>query len=134
MTTNPSSHSLDRFANGLAASAAAFTWALAEATWFFIVPDVLLTLVACRSIRGALKAGLAAIGGALLGGFILWAAGRVSPETSREWITRVPGIHPVQVERVRAELADHGLGALLLGPTRGVPYKIYAIESGDRRD
>ena len=60
MTTN-SSGPLDRFVHGRAATLCAFAWGFAEATLFFFVPDVLLTLIACRSLRASLKATTASI-------------------------------------------------------------------------
>ena len=43
------------------ASAAAFAWGVAEATWFFLVPDILLTFVALAwGLRTGLAAALAA--------------------------------------------------------------------------
>ena len=126
-------HALDRFVRHRAALFAAFAWGLAEATLFFIVPDVLLTLMGCRSARSGAKAAGAAIVGALLGGAILYAAGSRSPENSRALLLRVPAVHPPLIERVRSQLSERGLVAVLLGPTLGIPYKIYAVEWGARR-
>ena len=130
MTNNP--QPLDRFAHSWAAQFAAFAWGLAEATLFFIVPDVLLTLIGCRSIRASLKASGFAILGALLGGIIMYGSASIAPYTTRSWLTQLPAIHPPLIERVESQLATHGLGAVLLGPTLGIPYKIYAAEWGAR--
>ncbi len=43
-------------------------WGFAEATFFFIVPDVLLTLIALKNWRLATRACLWSLGGALIGG------------------------------------------------------------------
>jgi len=129
---NNDRHALERFVHSRAAQFAAFAWGLAEATLFFIVPDVLLTMIGCRSIRASLKATGAAILGALLGGLVMFAAGHAAPETARTLLAHVPGIHPQLIERVQAQLSERGLGAVLLGPIVGVPYKIYAVEWGAR--
>src|SRR5262245_21751474 len=122
----------DHLSRQRAASGAAFLWGLAEATFFFIVPDVLLTAIGCRSIRAGFHATGFAILGALLGGLIMYAAGNAAPERSRSFLTRVPAIHSQLVERVQLQLSEHGLGAVLLGPAAGIPFKIYAVEWGAR--
>jgi membrane protein DedA with SNARE-associated domain len=125
-------HPLDRFAQSLTAQASAFAWGLAEATVFFIVPDVLLTLLACRSIRASLKAGCSALLGAILGGFIMYTAGHAGPETSRIWLAHVPAIDHRLIQQVQSQLSEYGLYAVLTGSTVGIPYKIYAVEWGAR--
>ena len=124
---------LDRFAQSRAAQWAAFAWGLAEATLFFIVPDVLLTAIACRSLRASLKASCAAVAGALLGVMIMYGVGYAAPETARAWLARLPAIHPPLIQSVQTQLTRKGLAALLLGPGMGIPYKIYAVECGARR-
>jgi len=129
---NDGQHSLDHFVHGSTVQFAAFGWGLVEATVFFIVPDVLLTAIGCRSIRASLKATGLAILGALLGGLIMYLSAGVSPETSQTVLTHVPAIHPRLIEDVRSQLSERGLMAVLFGPTEGVPYKIYAVEWGVR--
>ncbi len=129
---NGGQHPLDRYAHGPGARFSAFVWGLAEATVFFIVPDVLLTAIGCRSIRAAVKATGFAILGALLGGLIMYWLAAVSPETSQAGLTHVPAINPPLIESVRSQLSERGLVAVLFGPAKGVPYKIYAVEWGVR--
>jgi membrane protein YqaA with SNARE-associated domain len=126
-------HWLDRFVHSSAAQVAAFSWRLAEATVFFIVPDVLLTVLSCRSIRIGSKAVVAATLGALAGGLVMYAAGSVAPDASRAFLVRVPAVHPQLVERVQSQLSEYDLTAVLIGPIQGVPYKIYAVEWGATR-
>jgi membrane protein YqaA with SNARE-associated domain len=112
----------DRCLWGWSIQVIAFAWGFAEATVFFIVPDVLLTFIACRALQPAMKATGAALAGALLGGAVVYGF------VAREMILHVPGIHDDLVISVQAELRAHGLAALLIGPLRGIPYKIYAME------
>ena len=130
--SNPPASSLDRWIHHPLAPWLAFAWGLAEATWFFIVPDVALTVIGCRSLRAGSKACAAALAGALVGGAFMYQAGSAAPEMARAWIGNVPAIRPPLIERVQAQLNERGLGALLIGPTLGIPYKIYAVESGAR--
>ena len=114
------------------AIAIAFVWGWAEATCFFLVPDVLLTLLACRNLPAALRAGPTALLGALIGGGMMVALGHRDGESMRAFLATIPGIHPEMIASVRSELGRHGLAAVLLGPLSGTPYKIYAVEWGAR--
>jgi membrane protein YqaA with SNARE-associated domain len=124
---------LDRFVCSRSATAAGFAFGLAEATLFFIVPDLLLTMLACRALRPALKATLAALAGALIGGAIMFTLGANSPNDARSLLDLVPGINPSLIAAVEAQVRDRGLIAMMLGPIKGIPYKIYAVEWGARR-
>lgn len=108
---------------------AAALWGFAEATLFFIVPDVLLSFVALRCLRAAWIACLFATAGALAGGALMYAWGSASPEDAVAALDRVPAVSVEMVERVRSDLERQGLWALMVGPFRGTPYKIYAVES-----
>jgi membrane protein YqaA with SNARE-associated domain len=119
-----------RFVGSRAARAIAFAWGLGEATVFFIVPDVFLTLVACRSLGRALEGTLLALGGALVGGTVMFSIGLHAPERARALLDAVPGVQPALIADVREQLHAHGLLAMALGPARGTPYKIYAVEWG----
>src|SRR5437868_1692315 len=62
---------------------AALAWGYAEATLFFLVPDVLLSWVALRDPRAAGVACFWALAGALLGGATMYAWGAADPGTAR---------------------------------------------------
>ena len=57
----------------------ALLWGLAEATFFFIVPDVFLSLVAILGGWRTWRHIVAAIFGALLGGALLFQWAKVNP-------------------------------------------------------
>ena len=110
---------------------AAFIWGLAEATLFFIVPDVLLSFIAQRrGWRTAVRAAGATVVGALIGGafMFLWA----KQDIAAVWQTLdlVPFITPGLLDRVQNELAAHGILAMFTGAFTGAPYKIYAALAG----
>jgi membrane protein DedA with SNARE-associated domain len=113
--------------------AVAAVWGFAEATVFFIVPDVWLTIVAVTSPQRALPASVAAVIGAVAGGVVMRRWGRRNPMAARHSISAVPGIHPAMVERVEHDVRVHGLRAMVVGPLLGVPYKIYAVTVGPSR-
>jgi membrane protein YqaA with SNARE-associated domain len=110
-------------------SALAAIWGLAEATFFFIVPDVLLSWIALRSFKKALWACLWALLGALLGGVLIWYLALVNPEPLRKLFTSIPAINEGMLSNVRAQLQNSGLVALFIGPLVGTPYKLYALEA-----
>jgi membrane protein YqaA with SNARE-associated domain len=108
-------------------------WGFSEATLFFIVPDVFLTVVALRDRRAALLACGAAVAGALAGGLLLYLWGRADSSGATSALLAVPAIGRGMIQDVRNSLASTGLLALFLGPLKGTPYKIYAVASGDMR-
>lgn len=111
---------------------AAFLWGFGEATVFFIVPDVLLTWIATRSLRSAIKASLAALAGAMIGGAAVVAFAHTSPDVARAFLLHIPGINAHLLERVSGQVDELNLLAILFGPLKGIPYKIYAVEWGTR--
>ena len=106
----------------------AFLWGWSEATLFFIVPDVLLTLIALRSLRTALIACVWATFGAIVGGAMAWDYASLHPASSREIVVSIPGISDRMVGEVGTQIEQHGASAVFLGPLRGIPYKIYAVQ------
>lgn len=123
---------IDDFTTSRGALSLAFVWGFAEATIFFIVPDVLLTLIACRALRPALKATLATLVGALAGGALMYTLGAREPGLGQVVLEHIPAISPGLIERVAGQIDEMGLTAVMLGPMKGMPYKIYAVEWGSR--
>ncbi len=107
----------------------AAAWGFAEATLFFIVPDVLLSFIALRRTKVALLACLLATAGALAGGALMYAWGSSDPVQAVAVLDQVPAVSTEMVERVGSDLEHQGLWALMFGPFRGTPYKIYAVQS-----
>lgn len=118
-----------------AESAIAFAWGAGEATAFFLVPDIWLTRIALRGLRPALRATVPTLAGALAGGVVTYAWGaRRSRSASRRALAALPAISETMVDGVERQLAEVGNRALLVGPTKGIPYKIYARTAGLRGD
>lgn len=109
----------------------AAAWGFAEATAFFIVPDVWLSAVAMRNPRRGLHCVASATAGAVLGGAVthLWGA-RTETARSARALATLPAVSPAMVRRVEENYSAQGYKALLLGPLRGIPYKIYARTNG----
>lgn len=108
----------------------AAAWGFAEATLFFVVPDVLLSfLVLARGWREGVWVALWALAGALLGGLLLYAWGSRDPETLIRLLDGLPAISPGMLAEVRANLEKGGAWSLILAGVTGVPYKTYAASA-----
>jgi len=110
----------------------AFVWGFAEATAFFIVPDVYLGFVALFNWRRGLSAMIAALIGAILGGSVMYVLAMNNPSGLNLFLTRVPLIDATLVNDVGDKMRADGLITLLNGPLRGTPYKIYAAQAGEQ--
>ena len=109
--------------------AVAFGWGFAEATLFFVVPDVWITRVALRSGREAAWAIACAVLGAVLGGAAIVAWARNDPAGLRAALDAVPAVAPALIDRVGVDWSRLGALAPLLGGFSGVPYKLYAAHA-----
>jgi len=109
--------------------AAAFLWGLAEAIFFFVIPDVLLSFVAMLDWRSTWKHVVAALAGAFLGGALLFHWAQVDPQSAHAAVARVPFVTPEMFVKVNTGLDKMGLLAVLSGSVSGIPYKLYAVEA-----
>ncbi len=104
-------------------------WGFAEATLFFIVPDVMVGAVALFSPRRWWRAAAAALIGALIGASVLVAVTWIRGESMRNVMVLVPAISEAMVYDVADQIDDQGARAMLAGPSAGVPFKVYIVES-----
>ncbi len=68
----------------------------------------------------------------MVGGALMYEAGRRDDGRLRALFLRIPGIGPAMLERVTQQVGSRGFLAVLLGPLYGTPYKLYAVEAGRR--
>jgi hypothetical protein len=109
---------------------AAALWGFAEATLFFIVPDILLSFaVVARGWRLALAASFWAMAGALLGGAVMYLWGAADLQGALAAINLLPAISPAMLAQVQQDLAEQGFIALFRAGVTGVPYKIFAASA-----
>lgn len=104
-------------------------WGFAEATVFFIVPDVFLSALGLRRLRIGLVACLFALAGALIGGVVMYEWALRDARGSFAVVEAVPAVSSEMLERVHRSLAEKGVSAILAGPLFGIPYKAYAIQA-----
>ncbi len=106
-----------------------FIWGFAEATLFFIVPDVLLTFVALYSFRRSVKVLAFILLGALAGGTLMFYAGQHSSDQAKAVVLRVPFVSSTMFEKTHQSFARNGIWALTKGPASGIPYKVYCVQA-----
>jgi membrane protein YqaA with SNARE-associated domain len=109
---------------------AAAAWGFAEATLFFIVPDVFLTWLAIFRPRAVWRALPACLAGALLGGSLMFLLARRDAAGMRTVLDAVPAISRQLIAATGAGLQQDFAAQLLRGGFTGVPYKIMAVEAG----
>ena len=111
------------------AALAGLAWGVAEATFFFVVPDVLLSALALRSTRAALAGTVAAVAGAALGGAAMFVFARAEPALARAAVDGVPFVPSRLFDDAAALAAAHGGASILVGAFQGLPYKLFAVQA-----
>jgi membrane protein YqaA with SNARE-associated domain len=129
---NPSYARFSNHAKSIWSIIIGFVWGFAEATAFFIVPDVYLGFVALFNLRRGLQVTIAALIGAMVGGSVIYILATNNPSGVNLFLTRVPLIDSALVNDVANQTHSQGLVAVLTGPVKGTPYKIYAAQAGEQ--
>ncbi len=118
---------IGRFAGSASAVALLTGWALAEAIFLPVVPDVGLGLLVLAAPSRAVRLFGAVAIGAIAGTLVLAAIALQSPDAARAMLLGIPGIHPGVLAGVDLVLARDGvLGFAQFGP--GAPLKVYRVE------
>ena len=113
----------------LNATIAGVAWGLAEASFFFVVPDVLISACALRSGRLALSALTGSLAGACIGGAAMYLWARHEPAAALAMVDAVPFIPERLFEGARELSATYDGIGILIGSFSGVPYKIFAVQA-----
>ncbi len=108
---------------------AAFVWGVAEATLFFLVPDIILSYIGLkRGVKPAARASLVAAIGAAVGGLIMYFWSAADPNAARQAVLAVPAISEEMFARAEDAMGMHAwFGATILGPLSSTPFKVYAV-------
>lgn len=114
------------FARSPLAVLAAGLWGYAEATRFWLIPDILLVWIGLNRTKSIVPSVVAATIGATLGG----AAMHQNAHEEHPRLTQIPGISDAMLEDAHERFASRGWGAVVRAPIDGIPYKVYATESG----
>lgn len=108
---------------------AGVAWGFAEATLFFIVPDVLLTLVALYSLRRSIKLVAFILLGALVGGTVMFYQGAKDPARAQVIVLHVPFVSMAMFTKTHAGFERDGIWTLAKSPGNGIPYKVYCAQA-----
>jgi membrane protein YqaA with SNARE-associated domain len=106
---------------------AGFVWGFAEASFFFVVPDVIISLVTMFSPRQGLKQVGAALVGATVGGMLLFSLAHHDPDAAHGLLRHVPWLRAGMIEDARRDFHEEGAWGMMRGPAKGLPYKVYAV-------
>jgi len=108
-------------------------WGFLEGTWFFLVPDVLLSYIAISSLRRALVASLGVVLGAMAAACVLYGLLGLDHENATIRIQRfwsaLPGFRVSMMARASGYLQADGARGLLSGPQSGLPYRVFVVEA-----
>ncbi len=135
ITANSTSHRnqpqprADRILDRMPKVGLAFFLGLAEGTFFFVVPDVLISLVSLIRPARAWRHVAAATAGAFMAGALSYHCSSHDRRRAEAFIARVPFVRSRMLEHVNVSYCKRGPDALFLGPLNGIPYKIYAVEA-----
>jgi hypothetical protein len=107
----------------------AFLWGLAEGTFFFVIPDVFLSLVAILDLRRSWKHIVCALLGATLGGALLFHWAQQNSGAAHAAVAHVPLVRESMFTQVQDGFRKNGVVAMAVGSVSGLPYKLYAVEA-----
>ena len=114
------------FARSPLAVLAAGLWGYAEATRFWLIPDILLGWITLNRPRSIVTSVIAATVGAVIGGVRM----REHAREEHARLTEIPGINDALLLDAHERFASRGWVAVVRAPLDGIPYKVYATESG----
>jgi len=112
---------------------AAFVWGLCEATFFFLVPDLLLMAIGIMSFKRGLRAIGFAVFGALCGGLMLYSVAALSlieMDDLSAFLLDIPFISDSMLDTINEGMSHSPEMTLLTSGFIGIPYKIYAVFAG----
>ncbi len=110
-------------------SVAAVIWGFAEASLFFVVPDLLISWVAMnRGLKEGAWTSLLAALGAVIGGAVIFLWSASDPAGARRTVSAVPAVSEAMIANARADIDANGwFIAAMKGPLTSTPYKVYAL-------
>lgn len=100
-----------------------FAWGVAEATFFFVLPDFFLAPAIIANKKNTVKIALAIIAGTATGSVVMLVLTSLYPDALYDILVRIPFTNADMFARV-AELIGSNL-AIFLQPFGGVPVKVW---------
>lgn len=109
----------------------ALLWGFCEATFFFLIPDLLFSWLAINHYRQAGTALLFALIGALAGGSLMYLLSlQLDAELLSSFLLAVPFINDSMLTAVNQGMQQAPFSTLLTSGWTGTPYKVYAVFAG----
>jgi hypothetical protein len=119
---------MQRFSDSPFSLFGAFLWGLFEGTIFFLVPDVLTTLMGLFRFRKAMLAMVISVAGSLVSAIVMYLlVVRLGQSTMIHFIGNIPFVSDRMISSVSEQLSNSGAVALVQAPWQGFPYKIYSV-------
>lgn len=104
-----------------------FLWGFLEATCFFFVVDIFLSLFVIQNYKQALQLSVMAMLGAVLGGTLIYLWGASHFQVLTDFYLHMPGIQENLITNVENQINQYQQWALFWGGISGQPYKLYAL-------
>lgn len=115
---------------GWAGKAIAAIWGFADATVFFVAPEIWLTYIGLRhGTYAVLLAGLFATLGAVAGGLALYFFAAAEPAEARNLILWLPAVNAEALREARELLGKWDAIAVVGNPYSLLPFKLLAVEA-----
>ena len=104
-----------------------FLWGFAEGTFFFIIPDLVLSWASLAGARSGIKILGAILAGAVVGGLCIYAWALWRPDSARFAVAAVPFVRTKMFGKVQEDYRAHGVSGIFYTLGTGIPYKVYAV-------
>jgi membrane protein YqaA with SNARE-associated domain len=104
-----------------------FLWGFAEATLFFIIPDLVLSWASLAGVRAGIKILGAILAGAVIGGICMYTWALWRPDSARSAVAAMPFVRTKMFEKVQEDYRAHGVSGIFYTLGTGIPYKVYAV-------
>jgi membrane protein YqaA with SNARE-associated domain len=122
--------------SGLAAgpggAALVFGWAVAEATFWPVIPDFVLAPLAAVDRGKPYRLLLASGTGSAFGSLVLFGLTRRNPATARRLLAKLPLVHSYYFSQVEQKLERNRVQTLIMQPWSGVPAKIVVTVGAEK--
>ncbi|MBN9391868.1 MAG: hypothetical protein J0I20_27785 [Chloroflexi bacterium] len=119
-------------ASGKGGVALVFGWAVAEATFWPVIPDFVLAPLAAVNQQKSLRLLAASACGSALGSLLLFAFTRRNPAKTRALLKKLPLVHAYHFEQIEHKLTKDWSKTLLMQPWSGVPAKIVVAVGAEK--
>ena len=123
---------LTGFARGPGGEALVFGWAVAEATFWPVIPDFVLAPLSAVDSRKPYRLLVASSTGSALGSVLLFGFTRRNPAMVRQLLAKLPLVHGYYFDQVQQKLEKERVQTLIMQPWSGIPAKIVVTVGAEK--